>query len=69
MKHFCVNDIAVTDEFNMVPGDLFSPTQDVIAALAHEFWKRRGSPLGSPEEDWFQAERQTEHHRTPGSAV
>jgi len=36
-----------------VPGN-----QDEIAALAHELWQARGCPEGSPEEDWFQAERQ-----------
>ena len=26
-----------------------------IAALAHALWESRGSPEGSPEEDWFRA--------------
>jgi len=26
-----------------------------IAALAHQIWVKRGSPEGSPDEDWFQA--------------
>jgi Protein of unknown function (DUF2934) len=26
-----------------------------IAALAHELWRARGCPEGSPDEDWFQA--------------
>jgi len=25
--------------------------------LAYEYWERRGRPLGSPEVDWFAAER------------
>ena len=25
------------------------------AALAHELWRKRGSPEGSPDEDWFHA--------------
>ncbi|MEY2394357.1 MAG: hypothetical protein QOF94_702 [Acidobacteriaceae bacterium] len=29
---------------------------DEIAALAFELWQARGSPFGSPEEDWFRAE-------------
>lgn len=29
-----------------------------IAALAHELWKARGCPEGSPEEDWFHAAEQ-----------
>ena len=28
---------------------------DDIAALAHELWKARGRPYGSPQEDWFHA--------------
>jgi hypothetical protein len=26
-----------------------------IAARAHQLWRARGCPCGSPEEDWFQA--------------
>jgi hypothetical protein len=29
---------------------------DGIAALAYQFWKDRGCPIGSPGEDWFRAE-------------
>jgi hypothetical protein len=29
-----------------------------VERLAYLFWQQRGSPLGSPEEDWFRAERQ-----------
>jgi hypothetical protein len=29
-----------------------------IAVLAYRFWQERGSPLGSPEEDWLRAERE-----------
>ena len=29
-----------------------------IEKLAYQFWEERGRPLGSPEEDWFQAERE-----------
>jgi hypothetical protein len=32
--------------------------QDNLAALAYRLWEERGCPEGSPEEDWFQAERQ-----------
>jgi hypothetical protein len=28
---------------------------DDIAALAHELWRARGCPDGSPEQDWFQS--------------
>jgi len=28
-----------------------------IALLAYALWEKRGRPIGSPEEDWYQAER------------
>jgi hypothetical protein len=31
---------------------------DAIAALAYEYWLQRGCPIGSPEEDWFRAEKE-----------
>ena len=30
-------------------------SHDDIAALAHKLWQERGSPEGSPDEDWFHA--------------
>ena len=32
-------------------------THQDIAQLAHRLWEARGAPLGSPEQDWFDAER------------
>jgi hypothetical protein len=32
-------------------------TGDSIPALARALWKARGCPEGSPEDDWFRAER------------
>ena len=32
------------------------------AALAHELWRKRGSPEGSPEEDWFHASEDLRSH-------
>jgi Protein of unknown function (DUF2934) len=29
-----------------------------IAVLAYEFWRQRGCPIGTPEQDWFRAERE-----------
>jgi hypothetical protein len=34
-----------------------SPTHEEITALAYSLWEVRGCPEGSPEEDWFNAER------------
>jgi hypothetical protein len=29
-----------------------------IAELAYQMWQERGRPLGSPDDDWFRAERE-----------
>ena len=33
-----------------------------VAQLAYRYWQERGSPIGSPAEDWFRAE--ADLHRT-----
>lgn len=33
------------------------PDPGEVAALAHQYWQERGCPTGSPDEDWFRAER------------
>lgn len=47
------------------------PIQDIrteeVSKLAHEFWIQRGCPEGSPEEDWYRAEREFALRRKPGS--
>ena len=30
---------------------------ELVAKLAYKLWEERGRPLGSPEVDWFAAER------------
>lgn len=30
---------------------------EFVAKLAYQLWEKRGRPLGSPEVDWFAAER------------
>jgi hypothetical protein len=30
---------------------------ELVQKLAYQLWKKRGSPLGSPEIDWFAAEK------------
>jgi hypothetical protein len=30
---------------------------EVLQKLAYQNWEKRGSPLGSPETDWFAAEK------------
>ena len=40
-----------------------------IEKLAYQFWEERGKPLGSSEEDWFQAEQELRHHFGPSFSV
>ena len=53
-------------EYNMIDGQqrveltpdfLGESRQEFVARLAYEHWQRRGMPIGSPEVDWFAAER------------
>jgi hypothetical protein len=32
--------------------------EDTIRKIAHDLWERRGAPIGSPDLDWIEAERQ-----------
>lgn len=32
-------------------------SREVTAILAYQYWERRGRPLGSPDIDWFAAEK------------
>jgi|SRR5438093_106159 len=38
-------------------GSKRTPTGNKIPVLARALWKARGCPEGSPEDDWFRAER------------
>jgi hypothetical protein len=44
-----------------------------IALRAYRLWEERGSPAGSPEEDWFRAEQEIRSERresqTAGTAA
>jgi len=44
-----------TDEAALSPA---VSIQERIALLAYSYWERRGRQGGSPEEDWFRAERE-----------
>lgn len=34
------------------------PDGESVAELAYRYWQERGCPIGSPEEDWYRAERE-----------
>jgi len=38
-----------------------------LETLAYEYWKERGGPLGSPDEDWYRAEKEL-HRRAEAAA-
>jgi len=38
-----------------------------VGALAYSLWEARGRPMGSPDEDWFQAEMAHGHTVAKGS--
>jgi hypothetical protein len=68
MPHFCVRSHASRPRQERVAAapvpepapatDRIGPTHQEIAALAFSKWEARGRPVGSPEEDWFHAERE-----------
>lgn len=37
-------------------GEITNGVQVELQALAYQLWLERGSPVGSPEIDWFEAE-------------
>jgi hypothetical protein len=42
----------------------YDPMEEkAIAQLAYEYWTQRGCPFGSPEVDWYRAEREIKKHR------
>jgi len=40
-------------------------TEELIAALAKKLWEARGCPEGSPEVDWFTAEKLVRMRQKP----
>jgi hypothetical protein len=36
-----------------------------VQVAAYFLWQKRGCPIGTPEEDWFHAERQFTEERVP----
>jgi hypothetical protein len=51
--------VTVSPSKSSTPTDILEEKsfQD-IATLAYQYWQARGCPDGSPEEDWFNAERE-----------
>lgn len=41
----------------LTPDFLYESRREFVEKLAYKLWTERGRPLGSPEVDWFAAER------------
>jgi hypothetical protein len=41
---------------------------DAIRKIAYDLWERRGAPIGSPDVDWIEAERQLREEQLDLSA-
>lgn len=41
-----------------------TPAYEQIARLAYQYWRERGCPDGSPEEDWLRAEADLQKQAT-----
>lgn len=53
--------MATATEHSLAPqSGMESPEtlHEQIAALAYALWEERGCPEGSPEEDWFRAQKE-----------
>lgn len=44
-------------------------SENEVAVRAYELWQSRGCPIGSADEDWFQAEREVRSRRTKTSSA
>jgi hypothetical protein len=44
-------------QVELTPDFVGESRHEFVARLAYRHWERRGMPLGSPEIDWFAAER------------
>ena len=49
--------------FRKDPAKNRRPLHDQVSDLAYGLWETRGCPIGSPEVDWFQAERLVNEYR------
>jgi len=59
MAYFCVRTHTPrTAPMRLEPKPRRMPAQEEIARLAYSYWEARGRQSGSPEEDWYRAERE-----------
>ena len=56
-KSQVVAEVAAAEPVASAPS-VHPPTHGEIAALAYSYWEARGFATGSPDDDWFRAERE-----------
>ena len=55
-----VNEVEVMDKqqpLELTPDYMGEDRHELVAKLAYQLWEQRGRPVGSPEVDWYAAER------------
>jgi hypothetical protein len=45
------------EPLELIPDSSYESRHEFVAKLAYKLWEQRGSPLGSPNVDWFAAEQ------------
>lgn len=51
------NPRSIEQSLGSLPHCSYQSRREFVEALAYSYWIQRGQPLGSPEADWFSAER------------
>lgn len=57
--------LLLRDEIPNSPPAQMTATRIEIASLANLLWEQRGRPVGDPERDWYEAERQLRMRNAP----
>jgi hypothetical protein len=61
MTHTCARtpvSRARREPYQVPPAAAPAPSREEIARLAYSYWEARGRQHGSPQEDWYRAERE-----------
>jgi len=59
LRHRSHHGVHAEGEMNGV-ADVTEDRHRQLELLAYGYWRERGEPIGSPEEDWFRAEAELE---------
>ena len=58
MPHFCGKTHTTRLRREWIEDKPVVRPRDEVARLAHSYWEARGRQGGSPEDDWYRAERE-----------